>query len=304
MGGRDSGYPLGSGDEELARLELQGRLLGPATRMIFAEAGIRPGMRVLDLGCGIGDVAFVAANLVGPGGSVVGVDRSPQALGQARLRAEQRGLAQVRFVEGDVHDPVPDGPFDAIVGRLVLMYVPDPAAVLRRQATVLRAGGLVVPIEMDEPTGRSLPATPLVSQAEAWLVEAFAKGGIPTAGPRLWAILEEAGLHPLGMIGIQPHFGPGDPAYVAELAGVIRTSAPPIECTGVGHCRGNRRRDVCAAGERRTANVLGGRCLSHAARCVGNDRRWVTLAAHPGAGRWVAGEEASPRTNCAPGAPG
>jgi SAM-dependent methyltransferase len=233
MGGRDSDYPLGSGDEELARLELQGRLLSPATRMIFAQAGIRPGMRVLDLGCGAGDVVFVAADLVGPSGSVVGVDRSPQALGQARLRSEQRGLAQVRFVQGDVHDPVPGGPFDAIVGRLVLMYVPDPAAVLRRQATVLRAGGLVVPIEMDEATGRSLPATPLVSQAEAWLVEAFAKGGIPTVGPRLWAILEEAGLRPLGMIGIQPHFGPGDPDYVAELAGVIRTSAQLIERTGV-----------------------------------------------------------------------
>ena len=55
--------------------------------MIFAEAGIRPGMRVLDLGCGAGDVTFVAADLVGPDGSVVGVDRSPQALARAQLRA-------------------------------------------------------------------------------------------------------------------------------------------------------------------------------------------------------------------------
>ena len=133
--------------------------------MIFAEAGIRPGMRVLDLGCGAGDVAFVAADLAGPDGYVVGVDRSPEALARARLRAEQRGMAQVQFVEGDIHDPAPGGPFDAIVGRLVLMHVPDPAAVLRRQATVLRAGGLVVPIEFDILTARSLPATPLVSQA-------------------------------------------------------------------------------------------------------------------------------------------
>jgi len=78
MGGRDSDYPLGSGDEELARLKLQGRLLGPATRMIFAAAGIRSGMRLLDLGCGAGDVAFVATDLVGPSGSVVGVDSSPR----------------------------------------------------------------------------------------------------------------------------------------------------------------------------------------------------------------------------------
>jgi uncharacterized Fe-S cluster protein YjdI/SAM-dependent methyltransferase len=234
MGDSDSDYEIGSGEDELARLELQGRALAPATRMIFAAAGIRPGMRVLDLGCGAGDVAFVAADLVGSDGHVVGVDRSPEALARARLRAEQRGLAQVRFVEGDLDDAAPGGPFDAIVGRLVLMYVPDPAAVLRRQATVLRAGGLVVPVEVDIPAARSLPATPLVSQAIAWIVEALAKAGIPPSlGTRLWAIFREAGLHPQGMIGIQPHFGPDDPAAVALLTGVIRTVAPLIERTGV-----------------------------------------------------------------------
>ena len=230
----DGGYQLGSDEGELARLELQGRALAPATRVIFAAAGIRPGMRVLDLGCGAGDVAFVAADLVGPDGYVVGVDRSPEALARARLRAEHQGLEQVRFVEGDLHDPAPGGPFDAIVGRLVLVYVPDPAAVLQRQATVLRPGGLVVPIEVDIATARALPAVPLVSRAVSWLVEAFAKGGIPPAlGARLWAILREAGLRPLGMLGIQPHFGPDDPAAVTLLAGIIRTAAPLIERTGV-----------------------------------------------------------------------
>jgi SAM-dependent methyltransferase len=119
MGDSDSGYQIGTGigEEELDRLEAQGAAIAPATRMIFAEAGIRPGMRVLDLGCGAGDVTFVAADLVGPDGSVVGVDRSPDALARARLRAGQRGLAQVQFVEGDIHDPAPGGPFDAIVER-------------------------------------------------------------------------------------------------------------------------------------------------------------------------------------------
>jgi SAM-dependent methyltransferase len=233
MSDSDSGYELGSAQDELARLELQGRALAPATRMIFGAAGIRPGMRVLDLGCGVGDVAFVVSDLVGPDGHVVGVDRSPEALARARLRAQQRGRAQVQFVEGDIHDPPPGGPFDAIVGRAVLMYVPDPAAVLQRQATVLRAGGLVVPIELDFTTARALPASPLVSQAVAWLVEAFAKAGIPPLGPRLWAILREAGLRPLGMIGVQPHFALDDPAAVDLLAGIIRTVAPLIERTGV-----------------------------------------------------------------------
>jgi SAM-dependent methyltransferase len=230
----DRGYQLGSDEDELARLDLQGRALAPATRALLAAAGIRPGMRVLDLGCGAGDVAFVAAELVGTDGSVMGVDRSPQAVARARLRAGQQGLAQVRFAEGDIHDPAPGGPFDAIVGRLVLMYVPDPAVVLRRQAMVLRAGGLVVPIEFDLATARALPATPLVSQAVSWLAGAFAKGGIqPSLGPRLWSELREAGLRPRGMIGVQPHFGPDNPDGAALLAGIIRTAAPLIQRTGV-----------------------------------------------------------------------
>jgi len=95
MSDTDSGYQLGSADDELARLELQGRALAQATYMILDAAGIRPGMRVLDLGCGVGDVAFVAADLVGPDGYVVGVDRSAEALARARIRAGQRGLTRL-----------------------------------------------------------------------------------------------------------------------------------------------------------------------------------------------------------------
>jgi SAM-dependent methyltransferase len=235
MGDSDSGYQFGSGvgEDEAGRLEIQGRALAPATRMILAEAGIRPGMRVLDLGCGAGDVAFVAAGLVGPDGSVVGVDRSPDALARARLRAGQRGLAQVQFVQGDVNDPAPGGPFDAIVERLVLWTVPDPAALLRRQAMVLRPGGLVVPIEVDLSTIRSLPETAFGTQGKSWVVEAFAKAGMSMLGPRLWAILQEAGLRPLGMIGVQPHFGPGDEVGIAFLVETMRVAAPLIVGTAV-----------------------------------------------------------------------
>lgn len=234
MGTAETEYQLGSDADELERLNRQGRVLAPATRTILEAAGVRPGMRILDLGSGMGDMAFVAAELVGSTGEVLGIDRAPVPVAKARLRARQQGLGNVRFMAGDIHDPAPEGPFDAIIGRLVLMYVRDPAAVLRTQARLLRSGGLVVPIEFDLFSARSLPSTPLVGQALSWLAEAFRRAGIePALGPRLWAVLQDAGLRPLGMIGVQPHFGPEDPDGPAMLAGIVRTTVPLIERTGV-----------------------------------------------------------------------
>ena len=143
MGTTRGDYQLGSGPIELERLQRQGRVLAPATRTLLKTAGVGPGMRVLDLGSGVGDVAFVAAQLVGPTGEVIGIDQSAEAVARANLRAQEQGFGHVRFVVGDIHQAAPDGPFDAIVGRLVLMYVPDPAAVLRTQAWTLRSGGLL-----------------------------------------------------------------------------------------------------------------------------------------------------------------
>lgn len=143
-------------------------------------------MRVLDLGCGAGDLSFVAAELVGSNGAIIGVDQSAASVSNASARAQARGVSNVRFTAGDIHDPAPDGPFDAIIGRPVLMSVPDPAAVLRTHATSLSAGGVVAPIEFDLHSARSLPATPLVAQAHGWLRQAFAAARIdPALGPGL-----------------------------------------------------------------------------------------------------------------------
>jgi ubiquinone/menaquinone biosynthesis C-methylase UbiE len=89
-------------------------------------------MRVLDVGSGAGDVAFLAADLVGNTGEVIGMDRSEVALDLARARAKDRSLHNVSFQEGDPVEATFAQPFDAVVGRLVLMYYADPVAALRR----------------------------------------------------------------------------------------------------------------------------------------------------------------------------
>ncbi len=94
---RTQEYELGHTEWELKRLATQAQLVDPITRQYFKAAGIAPGMRVLDVGSGAGDVAFLAAELVGPTGSVIGVDRSPAAVAAARTRALERKLGNVMF---------------------------------------------------------------------------------------------------------------------------------------------------------------------------------------------------------------
>src|SRR5215467_9673704 len=95
------------------------------------EAGLTSGMRVLDVGSGSGDVTFLAADVVGSNGFVVGIDRSAAAVERATTRASRRNLANVAFEVGDPAAMDFDRPFDAIIGRFVLMYQNDPATSLR-----------------------------------------------------------------------------------------------------------------------------------------------------------------------------
>jgi 2-polyprenyl-3-methyl-5-hydroxy-6-metoxy-1,4-benzoquinol methylase len=141
------------------------------TRRLLFDAGVRDGMRVLDIGCGHGDVTLLAAALVGKNGSVLGVDRDERPLAAARIRARDLNLAQVAFARGSLDILTPEhGVFDAVIGRRVLMYQPDAVACLSRLKNVLAPGGLIVLQEHDS-TGMPicLPAMPLHQKVNGWI---------------------------------------------------------------------------------------------------------------------------------------
>ena len=176
----DAQYLFGHSEEETRRLLLQGRLFNPYTRRLLEDAGITSGMKVLDTGSGAGDVALLAAKLVGPHGTVVGVDSNPLILETARKGVQAAGLKNTSFVATDISQLALDEDFDAVVGRCVLFFLSDPAAVLRRLASHLRPGGIVAFQEPGNATLRpdALPASPLLDQIWEWAMETYRRSGM------------------------------------------------------------------------------------------------------------------------------
>jgi ubiquinone/menaquinone biosynthesis C-methylase UbiE len=231
---KNTGYVLGNEPPELVRLDRQAAWLEPATRLLLGRAGIAPGMRVLDLGTGLGHVARIAGELVGPTGAVVGIDRSGPALAAARQRTEAAGASHVSFTESDVVTWRSKEPFDAIVCRLLLFHLPDPVLAIRQQLQNLRPRGLFVALDFDAGAARSEPAVRIVAEVGDWIERAFrAAGASPRVGARLGPILDSAGLADVKTLGVQGYARPGDPFGPAFLAGLVGSLTDTIIRQGI-----------------------------------------------------------------------
>lgn len=171
-------YALGSTDRERQRLMRQGALLREPLAAAFRSAGIGPGMRVLDIGSGAGDVALLAAELVGPTGSVIGLDRDAASVAWATRRVVEAGFKNIRFQAVEFSEFTDSQPVDALVGRFILMYLPDPIATLRHLARQLRSGAAIAFMEPDFNTpSRVFPEMPEFKQCEEWSLEVFRRSG-------------------------------------------------------------------------------------------------------------------------------
>jgi len=229
------GYVLGHSAREIDRLKAQARLIDPVTKRFFGESGIADGMRVLDVGSGAGDVAFLAAELVGARGLVVGVDKGSAAIDEARKRATARSLQNVAFRVGDPTQIEFELPFDAIVGRYVLQFQRDPAAMLRTLATRVRPGGVVAFHEIDWGGVGSFPPVPTFDRCCRWGAETLRLHATETRmGAKLYATFTAAGLPPPCMrLEALVGGGPNAAGVLHVLAGVIETLLPEMERLGV-----------------------------------------------------------------------
>lgn len=263
-------YVMGHTDRERSRLSLQGSIINSATDRFLRNAGLEPGMRVLDLGCGVGEVSLLIAGIVGPDGGVTGVDVDPVALELARSRAGEAGLSQVRFLEANLAAFQPDQQYDAVVGRHILIHTPDPMALIRKAASAVRPGGIVAFQEFDCLNFiPSFPSQPLATQVARWVAGAL-RQALPHAdcGPRVYYWLREAGLKSVSVHGdVFMDGGPDSPFY-SWVTESVRSVMPLIESTGL------------ASAAEIDIDTLAGRLREETIACGGSTLGVIMIGSH------------------------
>jgi SAM-dependent methyltransferase len=193
-------------------------------------------MRVLDVGCGAGDVSFLVAEIVGPTGQVIGIDVDADALTIAERRRAASNRANVTFIAGDLRTAAGHGPFDAAVGRLVLWYQADPTETLRTIAGMLWPNGIVAFQELASGVfAWRFQNLPLLTSVIGWVRGAFASSGVHVnLGWELYWRMQDAGLTPdaTPFAEMPLDIGPDSSAF-DRWASITRSLAPKIVAYGV-----------------------------------------------------------------------
>lgn len=164
------------------------------TDLPFLLPHLRPGIRVLDCGCGPGSITVGLARTVAPG-EVVGLDIEARQLATARALADESGISNVRFEQGSVYElPFADGTFDVVVAHFVLEHVSDPARCLREMKRVLAPGGLAAVKDPYYPAFTWRPSLPEVTRSWELIRRAQERqGGSLAYSADLRSLLLEAG---------------------------------------------------------------------------------------------------------------
>ena len=227
-------YVLGHANSELERLIRQAAFFGDLTEFTLRRAGLAPGMKVLDVGCGAGDVSLLAASIVGPSGSVTGVDMSAETVRVTQSRIEGAKVSNVKIETGDITKLPYGAEFDAVIGRLIVLYLGDPVAGMKAFRGYVKPGGLIYFQEFGRPPMTSLPMVPLHDQARGWIEAAFERAKIELySGMRLAELYRAAGLPTASMLAMsRVETGPDSPIY-EYMAQTVSSLLPLIERTGV-----------------------------------------------------------------------
>ena len=211
-------YVLATGQAAANRLRILHDVYGPGARRVLIDAGIKPGMRVADLGCGVGMTTALLAELVGSTGEVVGVDLSAAQLAQAQELMPSE-FSNVKFVEASATDTgLPYGSFDLVYSRFLLIHLVEPVAALREMHRLLKPGGILVCEDGDLTTAGSEPTTALNMFADLF-GRLGPKWGVDyTLGRRLFQLVLAENFSDVEITYNQPIVARGEKKRLAELS--------------------------------------------------------------------------------------
>lgn len=193
---QNNDYLLTSDDGEMMRLRLQAQVWEPAATEFLEALNIKPGMRVLDLGCGAMGVLRPLSRLVGDSGEVLGLDRDPALLASARQFVAEEKLENVALLEGDAFATgLPSGQFDLVHARFLLAPLGRPGQLVDEMLRLVRPGGIIALQEPDASCWNVSPADETWSALKNAILAAFtAKGSDFDVGRLTYGLLRERGV--------------------------------------------------------------------------------------------------------------
>jgi ubiquinone/menaquinone biosynthesis C-methylase UbiE len=226
-------YLLSQGQADVHRLGLINQIYGPSTEAIFRKIGLEPGLRVVEIGCGSGNMTCWLAEQVGPDGKVVGIDFSADSLEQARRQATSRGLKNVEFQTGDINALAqPAQSFDIAYCRCVLMHQQRPEVGLAQMAKVVRPGGTVLCEELDLSRCLFDPPAPHMQRLMELSVALGDQQGVQyRLGSMLNSLFQKAGLENYEVTVITPTILHGPTKQLLTLS--FQQYAPKALATGL-----------------------------------------------------------------------
>jgi ubiquinone/menaquinone biosynthesis C-methylase UbiE len=233
-------YVFDRSEADHERLVSQARIIDDFAREACLRAGLQPGQSAINVGCGPLGALPVLAGLVGPTGTVIGLDASAASLAKARQVLDRQGLEAVRLVQADTNTLTPAtllsvGPVDLAFVRFLLMHQADPAATLRKIAGLVRRGGRIVTSDVihdphypcfDPP----IPAAERIIRLFFDLVER--RGGALEVARDYRGICEQAGLHLVSQRGWFAVAGDGR-EYVALYRDILLSMHDTIVSVGL-----------------------------------------------------------------------
>jgi SAM-dependent methyltransferase len=211
-------YVLATGEAAAYRLRILHSLYGLGTRRVLLDSGLRPGMRVADMGCGVGMVTALLAELVGPEGNIFGIDASGAQLAKAREQVS-KSATNIHFIEASATETgLPPASFDLVYCRFLLLHLPEPERALREMRSLLKPNGILVCEDADLTTAGSEPPSAFDAFADLFCRLGPTRGLDYTLGRRLYRMVQAAGFPAPEITFNQPIVARGENKRWLELS--------------------------------------------------------------------------------------